>query len=223
MLPTTSGSSRVATSHPNWPRSSNRLASPPGARGIVQAPHSACGPDDAWFQLPRTRVGRELARSSSRPWRRSGRSAGAPPEPSDLLAGDLERVRRGPVEHHARRKRIKEQEEQRCHSGKVASLATKEGRRDYSRAESEKRDERQGGHQERQQIQVASEERHAGRQPRQCVGARQVTDPEKRYTVEAEVLSEHVEHRDEHGELDQHPDEALERVEGMHLLLAIQG
>ena len=40
--------------------------------------------------------------------------------------------------------------------------------------------------------------------------------------MEIEVLGEHVEHRDEHRELNQESREALERVERMDALLAVE-
>src|SRR5262245_50115144 len=145
-----------------------------------------------------------------------------PPESPELLTQELEGVRRGPVEDHAGRERIEKQEEHGSRGHQVSPLAPDQRRGEHRGAKAQQRRQRHAAHQERQHVQLAAEERHARGQCRQRVRLRQVADPEKRHALQIEILREHVEDTDEHRQLDQEAREALQGVERVHTVLAVE-
>ena len=70
---------------------------------------------------------------------------------------------------------------------------------------------------------MAAEEGQAEGQSHQIIRTRQVLDPDEVGAVKIEILREHVEDGDEDGELDEKAQQALQGVQGMDTLFAIQG
>ena len=70
---------------------------------------------------------------------------------------------------------------------------------------------------------MTAEKGQTHREPEERVRPRQILDPEKRDPVEIEILGQHVEHGDEYGDLDQEAEQALQRVQRMDALFAVQG